>query len=231
MALPLLSVPEFFATIPSTGEEIKYRPFLVKEEKILLMALEGRDQKEISESIVKLLEGCILTKIDIKKLATFDIEYLFLKLRGKSVGEVIEIKAMHENSACKEITPVVVNLDDIQVKGEMSEGKIMLTDKVGVKMRYPGMKDVINVNTEDKSSMFNLVSKCVEYIFDENQIYNEFTEKEIVEWIEKLNQSQFKKISEFFENIPKLSHEIKWKCKACGKDDKILLEGLQSFFT
>jgi hypothetical protein len=231
MALPSLSVPEFFANIPSTGEEIKYRPFLVKEEKILLMALEGRDQKEISESIVKLLESCILTKIDIKKLATFDIEYLFLKLRGKSVGEIIEIKATHENSECKEVTPVVVNLDDITVKGEMNEGKIMITDKIGVKMRYPGMKDVINVNTADKSSMFNLVSKCVEYIFDENEVYNEFTEKEIVEWIEKLNQSQFKKISEFFENIPKLSHEIKWKCKACGKEDKMLVEGLQSFFT
>jgi hypothetical protein len=149
MALPSLSTPEFVTKIPSTGEEIKYRPFLVKEEKILLMALEGKDQVEITDAVMRLLENCIITKIDIKKLATFDVEYLFLKLRGKSVGENIEIRAMHQTGDCKETTNVSINLDKIEISGEKTDGKIMLTDDVGVKLKYPGMRDIIGIDLEN----------------------------------------------------------------------------------
>jgi hypothetical protein len=231
MALPSLSTPEFVTKIPSTGEEIKYRPFLVKEEKILLMALEGKDQVEITDAVMRLLENCIITKIDIKKLATFDVEYLFLKLRGKSVGENIEIRAMHQTGDCKETTNISINLDKIEISGERTDGKIMLTDDVGVKLKYPGMRDIIGIDLENSSSIFKLVSKCIEYVFNKNEVFNEFTEKEIIEWIEGLNQAQFKKITEFFTSIPKLSHTVKWKCKKCNKDDEFKLEGLQSFFT
>jgi hypothetical protein len=231
MALPLLSTPEFITKIPSTGEEIKYRPFLVKEEKILLMALEGKDQTEITEAVMKLLENCIITKIDLKRLATFDVEYLFLKLRGKSIGENIEIRAIHQSGDCKEATPVSINIDKIEISSEKPNTKIMLTDDVGVQLKYPGMRDIIGIDLENNSSIFKLVSRCIDYVFDKNQVFNEFTEKEIIEWIEGLNQAQFKKITDFFTKIPKLSHTVKWKCKKCNKDDEFTLEGLQSFFT
>lgn len=228
MALPSISTPEFSTQIPSTGEKIKYRPFLVKEEKLLLIAMEGGDQNEITESVVKILENCIISDIDVKNLATFDIEYLFLKLRGKSVGEVITLQVMHpQNEECKHSTDVQVNIDDINVTGNISEGKIMLTDGVGVKMKYPSMSTVLD-GTEDT---FDVIASCIDFIFDQDNVYNEFTDKELMDWIESLNQAQFKKISDFFEDMPKLSTEIEWKCEKCGKDDSIKLEGLQSFFT
>lgn len=231
MALPLLVTPEFSTKIPSTGKEIRYRPFLVKEEKILLMAMEGKDQKEISTAVMRLLENCIVSKdVQVSKLTTFDVEYLFLKLRGKSVGEVIELNLGHSNNKCEEKTPIQVNLDDIKVVGKISDGKIMLTEEVGVKMRYPSLKDVVNTNLNEDESGYELIQKCVEYVFDKENVYSDFTEKEMKEWIEGLGQAQFKKITEFLQGMPKLSHTVGWKCKACGEKESLTLEGLQSFF-
>lgn len=228
MALPSISTPEFKTQIPSTGEQIRYRPFLVKEEKILLIAMEGGDQNEITEAVMKILDNCIIGDVDIKNLATFDIEYLFLKLRGKSVGEVITLQVMHpENEECKHATEVQVNIDTIDVKGTIAEGKIMLTDDVGVKMKYPSMNTVLD-GTDDT---FEVIANCIDFIFDQDNVYNEFSDKELMDWIESLNQAQFKKISDFFEGMPKLSTEIEWTCSKCGREDSIKLEGLQSFFT
>jgi len=232
MALPKISTPEFFDAIPSTKEEIKYRPFLVGEEKVLLIALEGQDNKEISNAIVNLLKNCIVNDIDIDKLSTFDIEYLFLKVRGKSVGEVINASVGHTGETeCKHKTEIQINLDDIKVKGEVKDTNIMLTDDVGVKLKYPTLDIILKMEGEDTNSLFRMICDCIEYVYDKDQIYNEFTDKEIEEWVNGLNQAQFRHISSFFEGMPKLSHTVEWKCAKCGENDEMLVEGLQSFFT
>lgn len=231
MALPSLSTPEFQTVIPSTGETIAYRPFLVKEEKILLMAMEGNDQKEIEIAIKKILSNCILQDIDVNKLAMFDMEYLFLQLRGKSVGEVINLSVTHIDSECKHRTDIKVNIDDIKVQNINQEKKVMLTDDVGVMMKYPTMQEAMGVSGENTEAVFEILSKSVDYVFDAENVYNDFTEAEIVEWINGLNQTQFQKILAFFESMPKLSHEVSWKCKECKEEDTITLEGIQSFFT
>jgi hypothetical protein len=230
MALPSIATPEFITTIPSTGQEIRYRPFLVKEEKVLLMALEGKDQKEITNAIVRLLNSCVLDEVDVGKLATFDIEYLFLQLRGKSVGEVVELTLSHTDSECKHRTKYNVNLDDIKVRGDIKDGKVMITDTIGVKMKYPTIIGATKINSEKSSGIFELITSCIEYIFDEENVYADFTPKEIDDWLGQLNQNQFKKIAEFFEGMPTLRYDLKWKCEKCGEEDEIALEGLQSFF-
>lgn len=233
MALPVLSSPEFITEIPSTKEKIKFRPFLVREEKILYMALEGKDNIEILNAVITVLNNCILTpNIDINKLATFDIEYLFLQLRGKSVGENIEIVLRHTDSECTESVNVSVNLDDIKVQGEISDGKIMLTDDVGIKLKYPHAGDLSRLEkASEGQNVFDSVSYIVDYIYDKETVYNDYTTEEISEWLEQLNQEQFNKIVNFMNKMPKLSHTIEWACNACGKKETILLEGLQSFFT
>ena len=232
MALPSIATPEFKTTIPSTGEEIVYRPFLVKEEKLLLMAMEGNDEGEITDAVMKILSNCVLSDINVDKLATFDVEYLFLKLRGKSVGEVIELKVSHvKDTECQHHSDVSVNLDDVTVQGEIGDGKIMLTDTVGVKMKYPTMGQVNGMSLTNADDMFKMIISCIDFIFDKENVYNEFTDDEIMSWIETLNQSQFKKISDFFEEMPKLSTTSEWTCEKCGEKDSIKVEGLQSFFT
>lgn len=230
MALPSISTPEFSTHIPSTGEKIKYRPFLVKEEKILLIALEGNDQQEITTAILNILNSCILSEVDVSKLSTFDVEFLFLNLRGKSVGEVIEVKMGHAEGDCKNLTDALIKIDDIDIVNEISDGKIMLTDNVGVKMRYPTVQDVAKLDIKNSDDTFSLIAQCVEYIFDEQNVYSEFTQEEIIDWVGNLNQLQFRNISSFFEEMPKLSYELKWKCDACGENETRTIEGLQGFF-
>lgn len=231
MALPSIATPEFQTVIPSTKETIAYRPFLVKEEKILLMAMEGGDEKEITNAVIKILGNCILSDVDVNKLATFDVEFLFLKLRGKSVGEVITLRVGHRDSECTHQQEVSLNIDDIEVQGEISDGKIMLTDDVGVKMKYPKLEQVNGMKLDNADDMFKMIVSCVDFIFDAENVYNEFTEQEIMDWLETLNQKQFKSISDFFEGMPKLSTTVEWTCKECGEKDSIIVEGLQSFFT
>ena len=233
MALPVLSSPEFITEIPSTKQKIKFRPFLVREEKILYMALEGKDNTEILNAVITVLTNCILTpNIDIGKLATFDIEYLFLQLRGKSVGESIEIVLRHTDSECKESVNVAVNLDDIKVQGEISDGKMMLTDDVGIKLKYPHAGEIIKIErVAEGQNVFDSIAYLVDYIYDKETVYNDYSIEEISEWLEQLNQEQFNKIISFMNNMPKLSHTIEWTCNACGEKETIVLEGLQSFFT
>jgi len=214
----------------ATGEEITYRPFLVKEEKILLMAMEGEDQKEIEHAIKKILSNCILDEVDIDAFAMFDMEYLFLQLRGKSVGELIDLSVTHVKSECNHRTDIQINIDEIAIQNLDQEKKIMLTDEVGVMMKYPTMKEAMSVNGDNTEAVFEILSKSVDYVFDPENVYNEFTEAEIVEWINGLNQSQFQKILNFFENMPKLTYDVSWKCDQCGEEDTIKLEGIQSFF-
>ena len=232
MNLPQLTSPEFVTKIPSTGQEVKYRPFLVKEEKILLMALEGGDEKEITLAIMNILDACILDDVDLRTLATFDVEFLFLKLRGKSVGEVIELKLSHSNkdSECKHRTEVDVNLDDINVVGDIGNGKVQLDDTLGIKLRYAGIDDINKIESTSASQLYELVVQCVDYIYDAENVYEDFTKEEMSDWLGQLNSTQFKKITDFYEAAPKLSHTIEWTCPECGEKDTVVLEGMQSFF-
>jgi hypothetical protein len=236
MALPIISTPEFFITIPSTGKEIKYRPFLVKEEKMLYIAMEGGDERDVANAVLKVLQDCILTNdIDVNKLPAFDIEYLFLNLRAKSVGEVINLRLRHSDGVnCNFIHETEVNIEDIKVDGEVGDGKIMLTDVVGVKMRYPSISVATKLQSAhkmtDTEKAFDLIARCVEYVFDENEVYDSASHKEVVEFIEGLSKSQFELLTQFFKSSPKLKHSFSWKCPQCGHVENVVLEGLQSFF-
>jgi len=236
MALPKIATPTFRTTIPSTGQEIEYRPFLVKEEKMLLMALEGQDGKEMTVATKKILDACIMTPdVDIDKLATFDVEYLFLQLRGKSISEVIELRVGHTDSVegCDHKTDININIDDIKVEDVRKDNKIMITDQIGVVVRYPSMKDVLllSTNADDKEVAFNVISSCIDMVFDAENVYDDFSHEEMKAWLDGLNQKQFEKVSSFFDKIPKLKYDVKWTCKKCKKQDHFVLEGLQSFFT
>jgi hypothetical protein len=230
MGLPSLSVPSFPIKVPSTGEEITFRPFLVKEEKVLLMAMEGKDKNEIKVAINKILESCINEDIDVTKLPTFDIEYLFLNLRAKSVGEIVTFKLGHNSGSCNHKTEVALNLADIQVKGDIHDGTVMLDDKIGVKMHYPTASTFEKL-AGTSENLIEALADCIEYAFDEEDVYDDFTHEEIVEWLGNLNKSQYTKINEFLNNGPKLSHDIEWVCEDCGQKDTVTLEGLYSFFT
>ena len=235
MALPKIATPEFETVIPSTKETITFRPFLVKEEKILYMALEGGETNEIYGSVKKILENCILSDCDIKKLSAFDVEYLFLQLRGKSVGEVISLKLKHqqEDSACEHAEEIEIDIDNVKMKEDPKHNKIVqLDENLGIQFRYPSMADVVKIGNE-KSNMkatFNMIATCVDTVFDADNVYDDFTKEEITEFIENLSKGQFEKASVFFQTMPKLQHDLEWTCSECGKKEKVKLEGLQSFF-
>lgn len=234
MSLPQIVSPEFSAEIPSTKQKIKFRPFLVREEKILLMASESNDPIDMQNAVESILSNCIIDNVDVSKLATFDIEYLFLKLRGKSVGEEIELLLKHtKKTDCDHVTNFKINVDNIKVVGKIGDGKIMLDDKFGVKLKYPSFKEVSKLSEDNSNSeiIFKTVALLIEYVYDKEMVYNEFSEKEMSDWIMTLNQSQFSKITKWLEDMPKLSQKIEWTCSKCGEKDTIVLEGLQSFFT
>ena len=237
MALPILNTPEFEATIPSTKQKIFFRPFLVKEEKLLFMALQGGESSEIYNAVRNILEACIIKgDVDVESLATFDVEYLFLKLRGKSVGEEIELNLRHRgDNECKHVHKYALNVDLIEVEfAEDHSNKIMLTDTVGIKFKYPSFSTISkmqNFDANNMDSLLSLIAGSVDCIFDADQVYDQNSEQELVGFLESLNQSQFAKITHFFNTLPKLSHTIEWECPACGAKEKVVLEGLDSFFT
>jgi hypothetical protein len=233
MTLPVMTTPEYSCTIPSTGQQIKYRPFLVKEEKILLMAQEGGDKAGQITAVAQILAACILTDgIEIAKLATFDIEYLFMKLRAKSVGELVELSLGHTDTEgeCKHRTKVSVNIDNIEITDTKIETKIMLTDELGVVMKYPTFQDVAVVGDDDATIMFKTIINCIDYVFDQETVYNDFTRDEMETWTEGLNQQQFSKLIDFLKNLPQLTKKIEWACSECNQKDELVLQGLSSFF-
>ena len=235
MALPKIATPEFETVIPSTKETITFRPFLIKEEKILYMALEGGEQNDIYSAIKKILENCILSDYNINKLSAFDVEYLFLQLRGKSVGEVITLKLKHpqEGSDCDHAEEVEIDIDSIKMAEDPKHNKVIQIDEnLGIQFKYPSMQDAIKMGNEKSTlkATFNVIANCVDTVFDRDQVYDDFTKEEITEFIENLSKPQFERASDFFKTMPKLRHELKWTCSKCEKKEKITLEGLQSFF-
>lgn len=238
MALPKIVAPEFETTIPSTNQQIKFRPFLVKEEKLLFMASATDNTKDMANAIVRILENCVITDLDINSLASFDIEYLFLQLRAKSVGEVISLQMKHidPESECKHVHGVEVPLEDIKVsESEGHTSVLQMTDKIGIQMRYPGVSEITEVehlmDAEDTEAMFKYAIQGIESVFEGEEVYDQFTEKELMEFVDSLSTTQFEKIIGFYDTMPKLRHTIEWTCSECEKTEKMELEGLASFFS
>ena len=237
MPLPKISTPTYELVLPSSGRKIKYRPFLVKEEKILIIALESQDQKQIANSIKSILSNCILTRgTKVDKLSTFDIEYLFLNVRGKSVGEQIEVMVTCPDDEKTQV-PMSINIDSIKVeKSKDHKTDIKLDDQYTLKMRYPSLNEFIKTNLSvDEMKVddtFDLIASCIDQIYSEEESWTQedCTKKEMVEFLEQLNSSQFKEIETFFETMPKLSHKVKVKNPNTGVESEIVLEGLQNFF-
>ena len=225
--------------MPSNKKKIKYRPFLVKEEKILIIAMETEDPKQIASAVKTVITNCILTKgVKVDELSTFDIEYLFLNIRGKSVGEDIEVLITCPDDGMTQV-PTLINLDEIKVQVSKEHNRdIKLDDNLSLRMKYPSMNEFIKSNFNvDESSVsvddtFELISSCIEQIYNEEESWSssDYSKKELVEFLEQLNSKQFKEIEKFFETMPKLSHTITVKNPNTEVESEVVLEGLSSFF-
>ena len=237
MPLPQINAPTYELTIPSSKRKIRYRPFLVKEEKILVIAMESNDIGDIARAVKQVLGQCILTKgTKIDKLSTFDIEYLFLNVRGKSVGETVDIKVTCPDDGVTTV-PVTVDLDAIQVTFDPEHDKdIILDDKLKMRMKYPSLDEFIKENFQVDNVGFEqsieMIACCVDMIYSEDETWTsaDFTQKEMVDFLEGLGSKQFKELEKFFTTMPKLTHEIKVKNPKTKKENTIKLEGLAAFF-
>ena len=238
MPLPKIATPTYELELPSTGKSIKYRPFLVKEEKVLVIALESEDTKQITNAIKAVLKNCVLTKgIKVETLPTFDIEFLFLNIRGKSVGEEIEVNIICPDDGETNV-PVFIDLDSIQVnKDDDHTNQIKLDDDLMMEMKYPSLEQFIknNFDFDEKNAMdqsFDLIATCIDKIYNEDEVWAtaDCTKKEVKEFLESMNSSQFKEIENFFETMPKLSHTIKVTNPKTKVESEVVLEGLASFF-
>jgi len=238
MPLPKISTPTYELELPSTGKTIQYRPFLVREEKLLVLALESEDSKQITTAIKAVIKNCIETKnIKVENLPTFDIEYLFLNIRGKSVGEEIELNIICPDDEETSV-PVKINVDEIQVQKNPSHTtKIKVDDSIMMEMKYPSLDQFIKNNFDlsgdnamDQS--FDLIASCIDKIYTEEEVWSasDVTKKELTEFLEQMNTAQFKQIENFFETMPKLSYTIKVKNPKTEIESDVVLEGLSSFF-
>jgi len=240
MPLPKVNTPTYELVLPSSGKKIKYRPFLVREEKILIMALETEDTKQITQSVIDILSSCILTKgVALEKLATFDIEYLFLNVRSKSVGEQVELNVTCPDDG-KTSVPVTIDIDSIKIKKDKNhKNTIKLDDSLSLKLKYPSMEQFISSNFEtaeetgnEVKSTLDMIISCIDIIFNEEESWSasESTKKELEEFLDQLNTKQFKMIEDFFATMPKLTHTIKVKNPQTSIESTVKLEGLASFF-
>jgi hypothetical protein len=236
--LPKIATPTYELELPSTGQTIKYRPFLVKEEKLLVIALESEDTKQITTAIKTVIKNCIETKgIKVESLPTFDIEYLFLNIRAKSVGEEIDVNIICPDDEETTVS-VKINVDEIEVKKNPEHtSKIKLDDTLMMEMKYPSLDEFIknnfdmsNKNTLDQS--FELIASCVDKIYNEDEVWAaaDVTKKELMDFLDQMNTSQFKQIETFFETMPKLSHTVKVKNPNTEVESDVVIEGLSSFF-
>lgn len=235
MALPKLSVPQYMVELPSTGEKISMRPYLVREEKVLLVALESKDAVQIQQAVRNLIMSCCDIK-DVGKLTSFDIEFLFLNLRAKSVGEKIKIGMKCEE--CETMNDIEINIDDIKVSNLDVEKTFMLDQqkKIGMTLRYPTMDSLENIDLnklDTVQGLMDLVVASVDTIFDDDNVYNadEEAKEDLVDFVESFGSEQFKMIQDFFTNVPAMSYEDTFCCTKCQHENTIGLKGLQSFFT
>ena len=239
MPLPTIATPTYELELPSLKKKIKYRPFLVKEEKLLVLALESEDTKQITTAIKTVLKSCIQTRgIKVESLPTFDIEFLFLHIRAKSVGELIEVNIIAPDDGVTDI-PIKIDIDDIVVSfPEEHTKQIKLDDELMMEMKYPSLDEFIKNNFDLNSNevsidqSFELIASCIDKIFSEEEVWatDDVSKKEVIEFLEQMNSVQFKQIEKFFETMPKLSHTVKVKNPKTKVESEIVLEGLNSFF-
>ena len=238
MPLPKIATPTYELELPSTGKTITYRPFLVKEEKLLVLALESEDNKQITNAIRAVLKSCIQTRgVKVEHLPTFDIEYLFLNIRGKSVGEELEVNIICPDDKETEVKSFI-NLDDIQIQKDDNHNKqIKLDDNLMMEMKYPSLDQFIknNFDFDEKNQMdqsFELIATCIDKIYNEEEVWStaDCTKKEVKDFLEQMNSMQFKEIEKFFETMPKLSHSVTFTNPKTKVESTVVLEGLSSFF-
>ena len=237
MPLPKISTPTYELELPSNGKKIKYRPFLVREEKILIIAMESEDNKQITNAVKEVISNCILTRsVKVDQLSTFDIEYLFLNIRGKSVGEEVEVLITCPDDRVTQV-PVAINLDDIKVETVENHSRdITLDSDLILRMKYPSMEEFIknNFSAEELNldNTFDLISSCIEQVYSEEESWSasDCSKKELREFLEQLSSKQFKDIETFFETMPKLTHTVKVLNPNTKVESDIVLEGLNSFF-
>ena len=237
MPLPKISTPTYELELPSTGKKIKYRPFLVKEEKILIIAMESEDEKQITNAIKDVISSCIITRgVKVEQLSTFDIEYLFLNIRGKSVGEEVEVMVTCPDDGVTQV-PTSINLDDIKVQKDKKHNRdIKLDDSLILRMKYPSLEEFIRNNFSGDEitvdNTFDLICSCVEQVYSEEESWSasDCTRKELKQFLDQLSSKQFKEIETFFETMPKLSHTVSVTNPETGIKSDIVLEGLTAFF-
>jgi hypothetical protein len=245
MALPKIDVPTYETKLISNGKTVKYRPFLVKEQKLFLMAAQSTDEKETVDVVKQVLNNCILSDIDVDDLPTFDLEHLFMQLRARSVGEVVNLKYncnntvkddKDEEKVCGSLVKFDLNILDIKpIVDEKHSNKIEISDKLGIMMKYPTLsliKDAGNLANEDVDTVLNVIVSCIDYIYDADQMYyaKDSTKEELLEFIENLQQEDMEKIQLFFNTMPKIAKELDFKCKKCGYEETITVQGIQNFF-
>lgn len=236
MALPKIKHPTYSVTIPSTGQEINIRPFTVQEEKLLLMAKSSDNVNDTVTTIKQVINNCIMENVDIDKLSTFDIEYLFIKLRAKSVGEIVDLEYIVPET--KENIKFKINLDEIQVKKNPDhKNKFNLYENIGVVMRYPTLNELKNIQNVDsqndvdnQNDSMEVLFKCIDKIYDDDTVYNDFNEQELQEFVNSLPIDSLNNIKNFFETMPSVEHNVKLKTND-GKEIDVNLKGLNSFFT
>lgn len=243
MPLPKINAPIFELILPSTNQSIKYRPFLVKEQKILLLAMESGEERSVAVAIKQIINNCSVDPVDVEHMPTFDIEYFFTRLRAKSIGEKVDLRMRHPNytnkkgNECRHETGVSFNLLELEVIKNSEHTDTILLDEetgIGVKMKYPVMNTAVNI--DDSKTQMDLATvailNSIDYVYDKDNIYKreDSTESELMEFIDDLSQAQFEKLANFFQTMPKLKHKVQWKCKGCGEQEEVELEGMSNFF-
>jgi len=230
MPLPRQAVTSFLVKLPSTGKQLEMRPFLVKEEKILYIALESGDVEEIQRGIQNVLVSCTLGKLDVDALTSFDLEFLFIKLRAKSVNEIAEVGIIHEG--CEKPTPISINFDTVEVNVKKKDRIIKFDDVHGITMRYPSLKDLEELKGFKKNTdkLFTLIDRVMINAFDADDVYDDFTVEEVGEYIEHLTTAQFNKVMKFLTNQPQIEVNVPYTCVECGAEVEQKIQGLRNFF-
>ena len=233
MALPNIVAPEYTTTLPSNDMEIKFRPFLVKEEKLLLFAAESEEREEMVNAICQMMKNCIISPdIEPKTIPYFDFEHLLLHIRSKSVGETADFMLKHDTEECGHMNKVATRLDNIVYKiDENHTNKIMLNEDLGVKMKYPTIDTVKNLGDMDTKKLFEMIISSIEYVYDNEKVYDDFSKGDINTFLESLSKEQFTKVGEFFNTMPVSRIEVKYKCEGCNEDVETLVSGFESFFS
>lgn len=234
MALPNITAPEYTLTLPSNKEKVRYRPFLVKEEKLLLFASESGEREDMINAVVQMIDNCVLDDINSRSLPFFDFEHLLLHIRAKSVGETAKFVMKHDVEECGHENEVEVKLDKIiHEVSKDHKNTFQLTDKIGIKMKYPtieSIKTMIDMNREP-AKILDMFSENIECVYDEDEVYDDFSKEEAVSFLESLSKEQFEDISTFFQTMPSSKLEVRYKCKGCGENVKTTVSGFEDFFS